>query len=218
MTALMRRRMMMAAKEQGGGGLPDAFQQVEWIGTPTNASNKPYINTGIIANATEYHMTAKYLNTVSSDAYGLGARLGDGSATQCCFFGRYNANSQWAWQGYFYGPNAPQDNIHIVDAVFQNGSQVITVDGTTNTYSRTGDFNGTLPFFVFGRNQGDGTIGGHALGMRYYYLKMWLDDVLVRDYIPCYRKSDGEIGMYDLVSNSFFTNAGSSTFEKGDDV
>ena len=217
MTALMRRRMMMAAREQGGGGLPDAFQQVEWIGTPASG-DKPYINTGIIANATEYHMTAKYLNTKSSDAYGLGARLDGGTTTQCCFFGRYNGNTQWAWQGYFYGPTAPQDNIHIADAVFQNGSQVITVDGTTNTYSRTGNFNGTLPFFVFCRNQSGGTYGGYAYGMRYYYLQMRLDGVLVRDYIPCYRKSDGEIGLYDLVSNSFFTNAGSGTFEKGNDV
>lgn len=215
---MIRRRAMMAAKEQGGGGLPDAFQEVEWIGTPANASNKPYINTGIIANATEYHMTAKYLNTVYADAYGLGARLGGGSNTQCCFFGRYNANTEWAWGDWFYGPGASKEDIHIADAVFQNGSQVITVDGTTRTYSRTGDFNGTLPFFVFCRNQGNGNIGMHAHGMRYYYLKMWLDDVLVRDYVPCYRKSDGEIGMYDLVSNSFFTNAGSGTFEKGNDV
>ena len=216
MTALMRRRAMMAAKEQGGGGLPDAFQQVEWI-SPA-AGNQPYINTGIIANAAEYHMTAKYLNTKFEDAYGLGARLGDGSNTQCCFFGRYKANSEWAWGDWFYGPGASQEDIHIADAVFQNGSQVITVDGTTRTYSRTGDFNGTLPFFVFCRNQGNGNIGMHAHGMRYYYLQMRLDGVLVRDYIPCYRKSDGEIGMYDFVSNRFFTNAGSGTFEKGNDV
>ena len=24
--------------------------------------------------------------------------------------------------------------------------------------------------------------------------------------IPCYRKEDGEIGMFDLISNSFLTN------------
>ena len=208
---------MMLAKKQGGGGLPDAFQQVEWIGSPASG-NQPYINTGIIANAAEYHMTAKYSYTNSSDAYGLGARLGDGSTTQCCFFGRYNGRSQWAWQGYFFGPYVSDNNIHIVDAVFQNGSQVTTVDGTTNTNNKTGDFNGTLPFFVFCRNNGDGAYSGYAYGMMYYYLQMRLDGVLVRDYIPCYRKSDGEIGMYDLVSNSFFINVGSGTFEKGNDI
>lgn len=36
--------------------------------------------------------------------------------------------------------------------------------------------------------------------------------------VPCYRKSDGEIGMYDLVNGVFYTNSGSGTFIKGDDV
>lgn len=38
------------------------------------------------------------------------------------------------------------------------------------------------------------------------------------DFIPCYRKADGEIGFYELVSGTFLTNAGSGTFGKGPDV
>ena len=36
--------------------------------------------------------------------------------------------------------------------------------------------------------------------------------------IPCYRKSDGVIGMYEAVSGTFLTNSGSGNFEKGPDV
>ena len=36
--------------------------------------------------------------------------------------------------------------------------------------------------------------------------------------IPCYRKSDGEIGLYDIVNNIFYTNMGSGEFLKGADV
>lgn len=36
--------------------------------------------------------------------------------------------------------------------------------------------------------------------------------------LPCYRKSDNEIGMYDTVSKTFFTNSGTGTFLKGNDV
>lgn len=214
---MMRRRQMMSAKEQGGGGLPDAFQQVEWIGIPTSGA-RPYIDTGIVANATVYRMVAKYKHTVGGDYYGLGTKLGDGSTNQLSFFGYYNTTSEWAWRGYFYGPQSYLNNVHEADATFRNGSQEIVFDGTNYTYSKTGDFNGTMTFYIFGRHHDGDTIGMVASGMRYYYLKMYLDDVLVRDYIPCYRKSDGEIGMYDLVSNSFFTNAGSGTFEKGNDV
>ena len=43
-------------------------------------------------------------------------------------------------------------------------------------------------------------------------------DNLIREYIPCYRKSDGKIGMYDMASGQFFTNAGTGEFLKGEDV
>lgn len=37
-------------------------------------------------------------------------------------------------------------------------------------------------------------------------------------FIPCYRKSDNEIGLYDTVNDVFYTNAGTGTFLKGGDV
>lgn len=40
----------------------------------------------------------------------------------------------------------------------------------------------------------------------------------VLNLVPCYRKSDSVIGMYDIVSGTFYTNAGTGTFAKGDDV
>lgn len=36
--------------------------------------------------------------------------------------------------------------------------------------------------------------------------------------IPCYRKADNVIGMYDTVSQTFLINAGTGTFTKGSDV
>lgn len=55
---------------------------------------------------------------------------------------------------------------------------------------------------------------------KYYYFKMYDKTAwkYVRDMIPCYRKSDGVIGMYDLVSRSFYTNAWTWTFTKWSDV
>lgn len=44
------------------------------------------------------------------------------------------------------------------------------------------------------------------------------NNVLVRDYVPCYRKADGKPGMYDLVTETFFTNAGTGEFLYGENV
>ena len=51
-----------------------------------------------------------------------------------------------------------------------------------------------------------------------YACKIWDNNVLVRDFIPCYRKSDNVIGLYDLVNNQFYTNAWTGNFTKWDDV
>jgi len=41
---------------------------------------------------------------------------------------------------------------------------------------------------------------------------------LVRDFIPCYRKSDNVVWLYDLTNNVFYTNAWSWSFTKWPDV
>ena len=48
--------------------------------------------------------------------------------------------------------------------------------------------------------------------------KITVDGVLLYDLIPVYRISDNVIGMLNLVDNTFFTNAGTGTFLKGDNV
>lgn len=51
-----------------------------------------------------------------------------------------------------------------------------------------------------------------------YNLKIYNENTLQRDFIPCYRNSDGEIGFYDKVSQTFFGNLGTGTFEKGNKI
>lgn len=40
-------------------------------------------------------------------------------------------------------------------------------------------------------------------------------NILVRDFIPCYRNSDNEIGLYDLVNDVFYENQGDGSFTYG---
>ena len=40
----------------------------------------------------------------------------------------------------------------------------------------------------------------------------------IRNFVPCYRKSDNVIGLYDTVTQTFFTNIGTGAFTKGADV
>lgn len=44
------------------------------------------------------------------------------------------------------------------------------------------------------------------------------DDEEIVNLIPCYRKSDNEVGMYDLINNVFYINQGSGQFTYGSEV
>ena len=56
-----------------------------------------------------------------------------------------------------------------------------------------------------------------AIG-RIYGTKMWDNENLVRNFIPAKRNSDNVVGMYDTVTQTFFTNAGSGTFTAGPEI
>ena len=50
------------------------------------------------------------------------------------------------------------------------------------------------------------------------YCKIYEWSTLVRDFVPCYRKSDNVIWLYDLANNQLYTNSWSWTFSKWPDV
>ena len=58
----------------------------------------------------------------------------------------------------------------------------------------------------------------YAISAKLYSTTIYDDDKLVRDFVPCYRKSDGVIGLYDRVENKFYTNSGTGSFQKGEDI
>ena len=58
-----------------------------------------------------------------------------------------------------------------------------------------------------------GTVSEKFVG-RMYYCKVWENGTLIRDFIPALRNYD-EVGMYDLVNNAFYGNAGTGAFAEG---
>lgn len=50
--------------------------------------------------------------------------------------------------------------------------------------------------------------------MKLYYCKIWDNGSLVRNFVPC-KNTSGILGLYDIVNNVFYTNAGTGTFTAG---
>lgn len=119
---------------------------------------------------------------------------------------------------YISTENALNNDVVLKATLSNEGTKILytNLDGGQTVTSDTGYTsinNSLVDLFVYNGGAGDYYYNG-----KLYYAKVRVDDELVRYMIPCYRKSDGVIGMYDLINDKFYTNTGSGTFTKGDDV
>lgn len=92
------------------------------------------------------------------------------------------------------------DNIFVIDKnnVYLNG-----VLAKTYTASSTVSSHNAL---LFNRKTNRPDSGAVTM----YYCKIWNNNTLVRDYIPCYK--DGVLGMWDKANSVFYGNVGTGTF------
>ena len=189
----------------GGSRLPTGYSELEYISTDGNV----YINTGINLASTDV-IESEFKNAFSSSSgygalYGIYA-LGESSALYA--------------NGTYYGYDGANSQI----------STGITID--TNWHKSIHDFvNGTLQLdnttvsftpFTFTNSVPCGLCARYSNNNYGYYwkgsvkaFKVKRNSVLICDFVPAIRNSDNVVGMYDLVSNTFFTGTGSGTFSAG---
>lgn len=77
--------------------------------------------------------------------------------------------------------------------------------------------------FIFSRQHMDMEIAGThdapgSYDLRVFGCRIWQDDAVVRDYMPCYCLSTGRAGMYDLTEGRMYYSEGSGEVEKGPDL
>ncbi|MBO4683188.1 MAG: hypothetical protein J5611_01245 [Alphaproteobacteria bacterium] len=124
------------------------------------------------------------------------------------------------WNSYRPAVNAPQlkvmgTNMFTIESNYKN-SRVATVNGeiynvgTLDTLLRPR----SSSIYVFAsHSDSDGVI--YRTAARVWELKISQETDIVHNYVPARRDSDGELGLYDTVTNTFFTNAGTGEFIAG---
>ena len=98
-------------------------------------------------------------------------------------------------------------NVHYTVTLDKTGVIVNGVSG--GTYVSGLAVQSSYPMYVFGRNNA-GSFGNGISG-KVYSMKIYTNDVLVRDFVPCINAS-GEVGLFDMVNRQFYGNAGTGTF------
>lgn len=122
----------------------------------------------------------------------------------------------WAWSSWIVTTVPLATNTdYETETILDNWNLTFTANWTTYTGTYSWSL-GTaqFPLFCRYRSSQDG-YNYYSQNMKLYYFKLYNSESnLVRDLIPCYRKSDDVIWMYDLVNNQFYTNSWTWTFIK----
>lgn len=200
--------------------LPDEYQQVEWIQTENNCR----IDSGVAFDGTkDFCLEAVALvNAPASTSY-MGWNSGG-------IFGTVTGQNRW-YDGM------QTSNLAVIGNKKTKVEQIIYAGTNSNTvtkYTRIENPSNTQTFTREHANVSNRlTFTNYPIfavsntppnwwysngRMRLYEIKLGFNGVFETHLIPCYRKSDNSIGMYDIIKKSFRPNLGTGTFTKGADV
>ena len=168
------------------------------------SSGTQYIDTGVEADSfdVDFQFTSTYSGETVKSV--LGAR---------------NNSSQFItvahWDGNLY-PAPPDVSVgaqntsrHQIQAGSYFGNKTY-YDGTEVASYSSYVVPAGLKIYLFGENRNNSPYG--LSSCRIWTVKLYKDGTLVRHFVSCYRKSDGVAGMFDVVTQKFFTNAGTGDF------
>jgi len=194
--------------------LPKEYQRLQYIKT----TGTQYFDTGLFGKpGLKTEAKLQVYNSTSASAVLVGARNDTGQTR--CYLGyrQYNSSVNFGYQEEQQSGVAPTSDIDTFEYEIKSGELVIKKNSTTILdQQHTTTFTTDYTMYVFAINYTGSA--SQSISCDLYELKIWDNGTLVRNYIPCYRKSDNVVGMYDIVNNTFKTNAGSGSFIKGPEI
>lgn len=170
--------------------LPAEYQEVEWVGVQNHSSSPTaYIDVGVYAIPT-----------------GAVLRM---ETKPFSIIGQYDSPAGYNGSFEIYYTN--------------NGQAMATYGGTTYNFTYTIGSEWDSFSITSGRPSGLNLLtyraDKYAFNGKFKTAQITdSSNNVVHDYVPCYRKSDNEIGVYDIVTDTFHTNSGTGTLVKGNDV
>ena len=179
--------------------LPSGYTALEYI----ESDGAQYIDTGISGGTRWIGKGQSTRNTTKSQVI-LG---GNSVGVAYSFVGSVRRGNVWTTKGEPYDTDYPITDAYDFDLLFTENGVKGKIDNTE--IANVGNISLNMTWKICWHNSTYPYIG------KLFYFKAYQNDELVRNFIPARRDSDGKIGMYDMVSRTFFTNAGTGEFIAG---
>lgn len=188
--------------------LPREYQRVEFI----QSTGTQYINTGTPLFSTTSHKIQ--IDFMPTQLYNYNSIWGSSYDNDTYESWIYSSGSL---AGRYNKVRYSTDNVVSVNTRYsvdyiKEGTQLSKYVNGSLIGSATASLRLTDADFYLFRSGSD--YGKYKL----YSCLLYQDGKLIRNLVPCYRKSDDVRGLYDIVEGVFYVNAGSGTFTKGANV
>ena len=187
--------------------LPDEYQEVEYI----QSTGTQYINTNVLANTVGRFVIDAEFTEISNEINGS---INSGVALDIGIISNK----------FFLRNGAPNDvtasadiNRHEFEVDTINSKCYIDETVVSTASGSKPNFN----LYLFARNNESLgiTTTAYFCKQKLYSCKIYnLNNTLIRDFIPCYRKLDNTAGLYDLANGVFYANQGTGVFLMGEVV
>lgn len=175
--------------------------------------NMPYIDTGFVPNSNtraDFSFTA---HPHVSDAFSPFGKLTSDYKKKFHVIGLYKSNKRSQWEIDFgnngWAQTTEKEPLSTGTHTFSLNGNVFNLDGYTYSFaSETFEKDG-ITAYIFTEHIGN-TVK-YPTPMDLYWMKIWDDGELVRNYIAVSNTATGAVGLYDTVNDVFYGNANPSS-------
>ena len=187
--------------------LPSGYTELEYI----QSSGTQYIDTGFKPNQ-DTRVVTKFDMIQTDTAW---RKLwGSGSGSYNLDFALWNDGTT-KLQSYYGTKTNNAVPITSMSLNVDANKNIWEYSGETITFDKN-NFTCAYSMYIFNVNKDNSSAYLPGM-MKLYFFKIYNNEVLVRDFIPC-KNPSGAIGLYDTVNNKFYQNVGSGTFIAGPEI
>ena len=201
--------------------LPKEYQELAYLSADVNSAAYFDLGFAFDTKAKIYMMQKIGTPVVGNNGYIFGADENSG-VYRCMLTSPFKSNDGAS----LYGSTGSAYNLVVADVVENSDNEFemilekghVRITNLTNNYTNKltnqVEYTMTNNLYLFAQNYNGTPRFGYDRIIKYfkYYDK---NDELICDLIPCYRKIDNKIGMYNVAKKQFFKNIGEGEFTAG---
>lgn len=198
--------------------LPDDYQELSHI----TSNGTQYVSTSVIPDST----TGVHIKFLSNSVSGDHVLFGTGDTNNNRYWvGIYSGGVYYGWNKIYSIASGDISTSIIVDTTHVMTLEMNYFNNKSLSHNGNIDYSGlpalntkTSTIDILGYYSNGTTHGNMAPSLQLMEFIITKGNDIVGNFVPCYRKSDSVVGLYDMVSKTFYTNNGNGSFTPGSNV